>query len=156
MEHIRRWTITLLPLIFLLTALCGVSAIPLLVYRIKRPSIEEATDPLDATTVRDLCESLDMPEHAPQCEPGASVYATDFVQAVRASFPPGQATYADVHARIGRYEYELEDPLTMSDGEKTFRAQYDFKGDRVFRIGFVFSADGTLRRILASPYDSWP
>ena len=121
--------------------------------RLKKPKIHEVTSPLEAEVVHDLCQKFDLLKDDSSCQPGAVVYAPDVFPAIIHSFEPGVTTYDDVQEKLGRYLYEREPTTTLADGSTYFVSAYDFRGDRVFTIGFLFGGDGVLQRILPAVYD---
>jgi hypothetical protein len=121
--------------------------------RLTKPTVKEVTSPLETAVVLDLCSALAMPQDSRVCQPGAVVYAPDFFPAVRASFQPGQSTYEDVQSKLARYQYEYEPVVTTASGYSYFRAWYDFRGDRVFPVGFIFEKGGILEDVFATVGD---
>jgi|GEM_PF-4911161 hypothetical protein len=136
-----------------ITGLVVVILLATAVGRLDRPTIEEVTSPLKPTTVQDLCQKLELPKDQVPCQPGSSVFAPDFFPAVTAEFAPGMATYADVEEKLGTYRYEREPTVHLADGTAYFRCWYDFEGDRVFPVVFVFTEEGLLQEVFATVGD---
>jgi hypothetical protein len=142
--------------VFIIACMSSIIVIPTIVSRLTRPKVHEVTSPLETGVVRDLCQKLTLPEDDPLCQPGAIVYAPDFFPAVRASFEPGITTYDDIQGKLGSYQYECKPPVNLVDGTAYFRCWYDFKGDRVFPVVFIFTDDSILERLSATVGDDWP
>jgi hypothetical protein len=139
-----------------ITCLLLIVIVPTIVNRFARPKVHEVTSPLEPSVVHDLCQKLDLPVDDPLCQSKAVVYAPDFFPAVRAEFKPGMATYEDVQEKLAVYQYKYGPLVTVADGTAYYRCWYDFKGDRVFPVVFVFTEDGLLERLSTTIGDDWP
>lgn len=125
---------------------------------LSKPSISEVTDPLEPGTVADICQRFSLPPKDPRCQAGAQVYAVDFFDLPRRAFRPGVTTYADVHAKLGPYEYQCRKPEWNANGTWTYRCYYDFKGDRTYTIIVRFvgteQGNGVVDAILLNAGDT--
>jgi hypothetical protein len=139
-----------------ITGLVLIITVATIVGRLNRPTIREVTSPLEPSIVHDLCQKLDLPAGDPLCQSGAVVYAPDFFLAVKAEFTPGVTTYEDVQEKLAAYRYRREPVVRLADGTASYRCWYDFQGDRVFPVVFVFTEDGLLEQLLADTGDDWP
>ncbi len=156
MDLIKILAVYVMGAVVILACVVLIIAVPTIVSRITRPKVHEVTSPLEAAVVQDLCQKLALSEDDPLCRPGAVVYAPDFFPAVRASFEPGVTTYDDVQEKLGSYQYKHGSLVTLADGTAYFRCWYDFEGDHVFPVVFIFTDDGILERISATVGDDWP
>ena len=108
------------------------------------------TTPLKPAVANDLCEAFALPKDDEPCHPGSVVYAPDYFDAIRATFEPKDkpwATYDQVQATIGKYQYRYEPPVAERNGPTYFVARYDFNGDQVFPVVIFFYGDGRLWRM---------
>jgi hypothetical protein len=137
---------------------CGVVVLNWVKELRSKPSISEVTDPLDAGVVTDICQRFSLSPQDPRCQAGAQVYAVDFFDLPRRAFQPGVTTYADVHAKLGPYEYQCRKPEWNSNGTWTFRCYFDFKGDRTYKIIIRFvgtdQSNGVVDAILLDAGDT--
>jgi hypothetical protein len=62
--------------------------------------------------------------------------------------------YEDVQAKLGTYRYEREPVVRLADGTAYYRCWYDFRGDRVFPVAFVYAEGGLLERSFATIGDA--
>lgn len=113
------------------------------------------TIPLQSVVAQDLCSKLDLPGTDSRCKAGAVVYATDFFHDIDRPFKLNESTYEDVQALFGEYQFDCESRVTTADDFSYFICDYDFTGDRVYWVSFVFSGEkDVLSRILLHVDDS--
>lgn len=118
--------------------------------------IRALTTPLPPATAQELCVKLDLPETDERCRSDAVVYAPDFYADLSRPFEYGDSTYQDVQDLFGQYQYECESrERVAADGYPRFRCRYDFHGDRMFPVIFIFSLeDETIVDIMPVLFDS--
>ena len=131
----------LLLMLFLVSLLGG--CIP--IARLRKGDLSKYTTSLDRDTVTYVCGQFDLGDTR-LCRPGNVVYAPDFFPTFLASFQRGVSTRADVAAKLGRYEYDCEEPTYYPNLDVTnYWCSYDLNGDNVFWFGVkyqVMSEDG--------------
>ena len=85
------------------------------------------TTPLSPAVISDQCTAFSLPKDDQRCQPDSVVYGPDFFGAVWATFAPKDkpwATYDQVQAKIGKYQYRYETQVTTKDGFTYFVAGY--------------------------------
>jgi hypothetical protein len=113
------------------------------------------TIPLQSVVAQDLCSKLDLPETDSRCKAGAVVYATDFFHDIGRPFELNVSTYEDVQALFDKYQFDCESRVTTADGYSYFICDYDFTGDQVYWVSFMFSGEkDVLDRIMLHVDDS--
>ena len=143
-----------LVLVMVTVLLVGCKNDPVSVFRRARGDPSEYTTPLDAATLEDVCRRFGLKGDG-RCEPGATVYAMEFIPEIRAAFVPGVSTREDVNALLGPYEYHCEPPVyTRRYDHTTYVCDYDLNGDKVFHVAFMFTEDDVVRKIYTSFIDS--
>ena len=91
---------------------------------------EEITTPVKPEVAQDMCQQLRIPREDRRCQAGAVVWAPDFFPEIR-GLRAWVSSYDDIQARLGKYQYYCEAPVTSSSGTYVF-CHYDLVGDRVF------------------------
>ena len=118
---------------------------------------KERTTPLPKNTVSILCDNFQLEKDHRLCNGKKDIYAPDFYDILRDTFRPYEAygipsseaaTYEDVEEKIGEFRYECFPVVTTGDGFSYFDCSYDFRGDREFIIGIMFTyPDNAVIRI---------
>lgn len=143
----------ILVLLILCIACVLPGALPEIIKGARSLKWREKTTPLSQEVVQDICIQFSLPAGDKRCQPGVTVYAPDFFQTITDYFrkkDDNWSTYEEVQVKLGKYQYELEKPLTGYDESEGFRAWYDLRGDQVYPIAMWFNSDGRLYRISAS------
>lgn len=117
-------------------------SLPISIARIRKGDLSQYTTPLDRETIEDVCKQFELADDR-RCQPGRIVYAPDFFPAILSSFERGVSTQEDVRAKLGRYEYDCENPTYIPSLDHTYYwCRYDLHGDRVFPIGIEYEIRG--------------
>lgn len=124
---------------------------PVIISRLKKPSVSEVTTPLSSEVVRGICQSFEMSETDQRCRVGVKVYAPDFFPVILAAFERGVSTRDDVIAKLGIYEYGCETPTHVPSLEITYyRCRYDLNGDHVFPVVISYTDNDVVWRMTAT------
>lgn len=116
---------------------------------VEKSDYTKRTTPLAETVVADLCEKLTLPEDDPRCQPGATVYAPEFLDSIKRYFnklPAEKANQEEVDRVLGEYFYTRY----IWPETKEYSRYYDLRGDHVAIIVVFFEANGTINHIIAS------
>jgi hypothetical protein len=106
-----------------------------------------ALTPLDAHVLTDLCRNLKLSPNNSKCKSGTKIYITDFEEEVRKAFPIGSATYEDVQAALGKYQYRFDYPVRDANGKVITLSWYDFVGNNSSTIRFDFDINFVVTQI---------
>jgi hypothetical protein len=129
----------------------------LLVIVLRNSNWKKRTTPLPRDRVSTLCANFQLPKDHPLCNGKKDVYGPDFYDILRDEFRSYEyeiarneaATYEDVEDKIGEFKYECDAVVDQADGFSYFMCSYDFRGDRDFVIGIMFTPpDNAVFRVL--------
>ena len=138
--------------IIVVISLCCISYIVLNAINSKKPSPWTVlTTPLEKSVVDDLCEKLDLTtsERNKLCD-GEKVYADEFLISLRRTFPSG-CSYEMVEAKLSNYQAKTN----LLEEVNYLTVYYDFRGDGVIMMGFLF-VDNELYSVNSTQnYDDW-
>ena len=118
---------------------------------------KERTTPLPMDTVNTLCANFQLERDHKLCNGKRDVYGPDFYDILRDTFRSYEyeiarneaKTYEDVEEKIGEFKYECDPVVTTGDDFSYFMCRYDFRGDREFTIGIMFTPpDNAVFRML--------
>ena len=128
-----------------------------LMLAIRSDSWKKRTTPLPKDTINLLCANFQLEKDYSLCNEKKDIYGPDFYDILRDTFRPYEeygipsseaATYEDVEEKIGIFMYECDPVVTTGEGFSYFRCRYDFRGDREFIIGIMFTyPDNAVFRI---------
>jgi hypothetical protein len=142
-----------IPIIILLVALIGFG-----VYRYEKSYRENwtrYTSPLPVSTIKDLCERLDLSDDDRLCRLEKDVYAGDFYSIIRKRIIPkdqDRMDYDQVNEFLG--PYIVDECYVMPGSEEDVSCIFDLRGDRVYFIGADFDSVGKLIRLF-TPLELW-
>ena len=117
----------------------------------KEPPWYVLTSPLEREVINDLCQKLELtePEREELCE-GESVYADEFLNAIRRTFKPG-SDYETVESKLSVY---LSRFVKSDDGTFIY-SYYDFKGDGVIEIAIYYKNNEIISVGSTQNNDDW-
>ena len=126
-------------------ALLAGCSLPISIARMRKGDLSQYTTPLDRETIEDVCKQFELAGDR-RCQPGRIVYAPDFFPAILSSFERGMSTHEEVRAKLGKYEYDCENPTYIPSLNHTYYwCSYDLNGDRVFPIRIKYEIRGNQR-----------
>lgn len=105
------------------------------------------TKPLPPEMVLDLCETFNVDDKK-LCDDNKPVYADQFFGIIRESFPSEITTYDDVEAKLSAYQVEKGDLIIQPGSYNCYEMVYDFVGDSINNMTFIFYENNQLIRIM--------
>jgi len=120
-------------------------------FKQKEPPWYVLTSPLEKEVIEDLCQKLELtePEREKLCE-GESVYADEFLIAIRRTFKSG-GNFEFVEGKLSGYLSRL---VESDDGTYLY-TYYDFKGDGVIEIAIYYKNKKLISVGSTQNYDDW-
>jgi hypothetical protein len=104
----------------------------------------EQTSPLSKEVLQDLCNRFSMAANDTRCADTAIVYADEFFPLIKEKFPKAQSTYDEVNRLLKPYETKRQPLFTQAEGKNYLTVTYDFTGDRINEVIFMFTESGQV------------
>ncbi|PKO13299.1 MAG: hypothetical protein CVU39_20015 [Chloroflexi bacterium HGW-Chloroflexi-10] len=106
------------------------------------------TTPLPKEVLTDLCQKFTGETSSRLCNSDKAIFAPHFFPIIEGAFPVGYSTFDEVEAKLGNYQKQKSEMITLGNEEKYFRVWYDLRGDDKTTIIFHFSENGLVRRVV--------